>query len=52
MVTLVDRENYALMSTVLLEAMDRRKEIDEKVLALKFEEVCLRNISFQSCLRY
>jgi len=43
MVALVDRENYTLIATVLLESMDRKKEMEEKVLALKFEEVCLRN---------
>ena len=43
MVVLVDRENFSLMATVLLEAIDKKKEIEEKILALKFQEVCLRN---------
>jgi hypothetical protein len=28
---------------VMLQAIERKKQLEEQVLALKFEEVCLRN---------
>jgi hypothetical protein len=43
MVALVDRYNFFLMATVMLQAIERKKQLEEQVLALKFEEVCLRN---------
>jgi hypothetical protein len=43
MVALVDRDNFFLMATVMLQAIQRKKQLEEQVLALTFEEVCLRN---------
>jgi hypothetical protein len=41
MVALVDRDNFFLMATVMLQAIERKKQLEEQVLALKFAEVCL-----------
>eukprot|EP00092_Neocalanus_flemingeri_P037911 GFUD01041266.1.p1 GENE.GFUD01041266.1~~GFUD01041266.1.p1 ORF type:complete len:1730 (-),score=625.36 GFUD01041266.1:48-5237(-) len=47
-VALVDRDNYSLVGKVLLEAIERRKQLEEQVLALRFQEVCLRSQNISS----
>ena len=48
MLALVERDNFTLIADVLLGAIDKKKSYDEEVLALRFEEVCLRNETQQS----
>jgi len=43
LVALVDLENRSLVGKVMLQAIVRKKQLEEKILALKFKEVCLRN---------